>query len=375
MAAAVPGVPPDVLARGAFVPRPAPVPWLGAATTVEVARAQEVLGRLDQDARRLGGDRSSWPLVRSTQVREVQHSASLDGVQAALQEVLLSQLPHTRSGHRVPEQLAGYLRASATGFAAVAAGEPVDSRLMCRVAAQFAGADVEPDQVWREGYAWLGGPDPREAYLLASPPGPLLRAAAAQFDEWSAAEPMLVVERVALGLYQWETWRPFQFGNGHIARLYVGLQLAASGVLSAQVLPISAWIDRNSDQYAEQIRRVVATGEYEPWIAFVARGVQQLCRQELRLIRRLEQARDDMLRRLSDKDTGMIRRIVADLVLTPVTNNRQIAELHGIDPKYANDLCRRISDRGLLEVVGKYGKTYYSPELLKLMSLTDPADP
>jgi len=69
----------------------------------------------------------------------------------------------------------------------------------------------------------------------------------------------------------------------------------------------------------------------------------------------------------------MIRRIVADLVPTPVTDNRQIAELHKIDPRYADDLCRGISDRGRLEVIGKYGKTCSSPEL-RLTSLTDPAD-
>ena len=369
----VDGVPAAVLAQGAFLPRPLPVPVLSAATVCELAKAQEMLGRLDQDARRLGGVGASAPLVRSTQVREVQRSASLDGVQAALREVLLSQLPGGRSGHAVPLEVTRYLRASQTGFAAVREGDAVDARVMCRVAAEFAGEGVEPD-VWREDYAWLGGPQPSEAYLIAAPPGPQLRAAAAQFDEWSAAEGMLVVARAALGLYQWETLRPFRYGNGHIARLYVCLLLAASQVLSGQVLPISTWIDRNIDTYGEMIRGVVDTGCYEPWIEFVADGIQGLCRQELRLIQKLEQARNDLLGRLSSRDTGTVRRIVSDLVLTPVTNNKQISERHGISINYANDRCGRLTQLKILHAVGRYGKTYYSPELLRLMSLTDPAD-
>ncbi|MGW5050351.1 Fic family protein [Actinokineospora sp. NPDC004072] len=368
----LPGVPAEVVARGAFVPRPLPVPALGAATVVELAKAQEMLGRLDQDAKRLGGAGSSQPLVRSTQVREVQGSASLDGVQAALLEVLMARLPKARSGQEIPAQMSGYLRASEAGFAEVAAGAVVDARLMQRVAAQFAGAGVGGEEVWREDYAWLGGGPPSCAYLIAAPPGPQLQAAAAQFDEWSTAPDMLVVARAALGLYQWETTRPFKYGNGHIARLYVGLLLASSGVLSAQVLPLSTWIDRNVDDYARMIRAVVASGCYEPWIEFVAAGIQQLCDQELRLIRRLEQERDAMLRRLPAKDTGVIRRIVSGLVLTPVTNNAQIAELYEIGANYANDLCKRIAGYGLLKAVGSYAKSYYSPQLLRLMSLTDP---
>jgi hypothetical protein len=149
------GVPAEVIARGAFLPRPLPVPSLDDETVFELARTQEMLGRLDQDARRLGGASRSAAMVRSTQVREVQGSASLDGVQTALREVLLARLPG-RQVRAMPAAMDRYLRASDVGYEAALSRVRVDATLMCRVAGAF-GDEVEPDRVWRQGYAWLGG--------------------------------------------------------------------------------------------------------------------------------------------------------------------------------------------------------------------------
>ncbi|WP_018683722.1 Fic family protein [Actinokineospora enzanensis] len=355
-------------AEGAFAPRPLPSELaLSQRTNRLLADGQEKLGRLDEAAARM---LDLSPLVRSTQVREVQRSAQLDGVSAALLEVLVSQLPGVKPGTYVEPAVTRYLRASDTGFAALRDGAAIDGELMSRVAAAFD--DTATDQVWRTDHTWLGGPAPADAFLVASPPGAETRAAFEQFVTWSAADTELtVLAKVALGTFLLEVLRPFRFGNGHIARLYVGLELARSRVLRGQVLPISTWINRNLTAYREHLRAVAVTGDYESWVAFFAAGVIEVCADELALIRKLEGAHRRLQDRLGRR-TGNVRKVFNSLLATPVTNHRQIAELHRISNKNANDVCGRLVDAGILESLGDYGKVYYSPELVRLLSLTDP---
>ncbi|WP_424186737.1 Fic family protein [Actinokineospora sp. G85] len=370
-------IPPELWGREAFVPRPLPEDLGLASSTHRVsAGAQEALGRLDEAAVRLGDLSSESPLVRSTQVREVQRSASLDGVSGALLEVLAADLPGARTAPLMEARLARYVRASDTAFEAARRGVPVDTGLMCAIAASFAEDTATPDGVWRQEYTWLSGTVASgRPLLLAPPPGPDGVAGLEQFVTWAGSElDLSLVVRLALAHYQLEVSQPFALGNGHIARLFVSAELARTGVLRGQVLPISTWIDDHKQEYHDQIRRVADTGDYEPWIAFFGRGIQEVCYRELALIGRLEAARVDIAARVSGRNTGNIRKIVADLVATPVTNHRLIHERLGITRKNAGELCKRLVADGVLAALDDktYGRAYYSPELIRLLSLIDP---
>ncbi|WP_253835349.1 Fic family protein [Actinokineospora globicatena] len=364
------GVPGRLLTEGAFLPKPLPSDVvLSSRTHRALADAQEALGRLDEATVRLL-DPSA--LVRATQVREVQRSARLDGISTALLEVLVSQLPGVRPETAVEPAISSYLRAGDTGFAALDAGVTDHVALMSSVAAAFAGVDTAGTDIWRTDHSWLGGTDP---FLLASPPGAASRAAFEQFAAWSSGETEIpVLAKVALGHFFHEVVRPFRHGNGHIARLYVGLELARSGVLRGQVLPLSTWIDRNLTEYRARIRRLADEGDYEQWIAFFAEGIRAVSRDELLLITKLEAAHEALHRKLSGRRTGNIRKVLTALIATPVTNHRQVAELHGITTKNAGDVCARLVDAGVLHRLDEkpYAKAYYAPDLLRLLSLTDP---
>ncbi|MEV0675843.1 hypothetical protein AB0I60_04890 [Actinosynnema sp. NPDC050436] len=372
-------VPASLRAQGAFIPRPLPGDLSMRTRTFKVcAEAEGFLGRLNEASGRLTDPAPGSPLVRSTQVREVQSSANVDGVSAALLEVLVSQLPGVRPGSAVNPKVALYLRASDTAFDAVRDGAPIDVRLLCREAAAFAGGDVGVDDVWRDRHVCLGDPGEPEAFLLAAPPGPDSVAGLAQFVDWSAQDlPFPLVAKLALGHYQLTVQMPFRYGNGHIARIHVGLELVASKTLHGQVLPISTWIDGNRAEYWSRISRVVHEGDYEQWIEFFARGVLEVCRRELWLIDSLGRERDALLKRISGRNTGNIRRIVAELVSTPVTNHRQVVERYGMSKTNAIDLCKRLANDGILEPLDSkaYNKAYCNRELVRLLSLQDPLRP
>jgi Fic family protein len=381
-------VPDELRREGVFLPRPLPSDViLGSRIHRELARAEQALGRLDEAVNRLPGNAA---LVRSTQVREIQSSLGLDDVNTALREVLLADLPGQRSTAMITPIVARYRNASDAAFKAVAADEPLDSERWIRIASLFDDSATErggddPDvggRVWRDQPGWLGGHTISDAYLLTSPTSADIQAALAQLVTWTGADcPLPLVGKLALGHYQFTVLQPFQLGNGHLARLYIGLELARAEVLRGQILPISMWLDRHRDQHQAQIRRVVDTGDFTEWVAFFADAIREVCLNQVQLVCELESARDNLLdqlaRRGSSLNTGSIRRVVAGLVATPITNHNQIAARHKLSAKSATEITRRLVMAGVAENMDNktYGKVFVIPAYMHLLTLNDPPPP
>lgn len=370
--------------EGVFLPCPLPQDLvLRSRTYRELASTEQALGRLDEAAERLSDRRA---LIRATQVREVQSSAGLEGSNAALREILVADLPGVRSPSALAPILTRHLRASDMAFAAAQAGEALNAGLWARISAvlggQDGGHDVAPDMVWRTQPGWLSGGSIEDAYLLTSPSLAATKAALARLDAWIAAECALpLVGKLALGHYQMTVLQPFRFGNGHLARLYVGLELVRAGVIREQILPIAMWLDRHREKYRSQIRYVVQTGDFIDWIEFFAWGVREAAMDQVRLIKNLEVARDDLLARLpsrgSNRNTGHIRLVLADMLATPITNHKQIAARCGVSGKSATELTKRLLTAGLIENMDKktYGKVFIVPAFMDLLTLNDPVRP
>ncbi len=369
----------DTRATKVFLPRPLRSDLdLPSRVHRELARAEQWLGRLDEAARRLPDPTA---LIRATQTREVQSSAGLDNVYAALQEVLLVELHGSGAPSRIGPALSRYLCASNLAFAEVGAGEAIGVNLFVRISNQFSGfkdadADNNAEGLWRDQPGQVGGHRAGEAPLLTGPPGPHTRVALEQFATWNADECELpLVGKLALGHYQLEMLQPFSAGNGHLARLYIGLELVQARVLHGQILPISVWLDRHAEEYEQQIRRVVATGDFTEWIVFFSRGIRKTCRNQVRLINELEATRDDLLARLGG--TGNIRKVFSSLVATPITNHNQIAQRQELSTKAATEITKRLIRAGLIQNMDNknYRKVFVVPEFLRLLSLNDPPPP
>lgn len=371
------------LREGVFRPDPLPLDLvLDSRIHRLLAHAEQWLGRVDESARRLP-DLTS--LMTVTQVREVQRSASLDDTYAALQEVFIAGLTNARGSGSMTPTLSGYLNASELGYAAVRDGAAIDVDLLARMSRQFdchgddepdAGTATGKDIPWRDQPGWLGGPMISDAFLLTSPPGQATQDALDQFVTWNAADCALpLVGKLALGYLHLTLLQPFKAGNGHLARLYVGLELARSRVLRGQLLPISAWLDGNQNEHRTQVLQFAQTGDFSAWITFFATGILAVSQAQVRLVEQLEHARTSLLDML-DKDTpngratGLIRDVAAGLVGTPITNHRQIEERHKVHPSTALNMANRLTRAGIVENVGnkKYGKIFVADDVMRVLS-------
>jgi Fic family protein len=81
--------------------------------------------------------------------------------------------------------------------------------------------------------------------------------------------------RMAVGHYQFEAIHPFTDGNGRTGRILNILYLLHAGLLEIPVLYLSRFIIQNKPDYYRLLREVTENGNWEPWLLYMLRGVEE----------------------------------------------------------------------------------------------------
>ncbi len=383
LAAGIADLPARLRQEGAFLPRPLPsMVRLQPATYRMLAEAEQALGRLDEAASRLPNRAG---LVRLAQLRDVHGSGELGGAVGALRELLLADLPGTVGAPAVDLELLRYLRAGDEAVAWVRAGGALNLALLSQLSSiidgtadtlgVMAGDDVT-EVAWRTVPGWLGGPDPREAYLVTVPPGAELQTSGMQWSAWvdSGCEAPLLA-RVALGHYQLAVLSPVPNAD-HLSRLYITLALIREGALKDPLLPVSEWLSRHRDDYRERILGRVHKGDLDGFLVFFATGIAALCGSQLRFIERAERISEEHLGKLGRRMDGIVR-VTRDLAATPLTTNLQIAERCGITVQQAASLTKQLLRLGVVRSMNgrSYRQVFTVPAVMHLFELNYPPPP
>src|SRR5665647_1723286 len=72
-----------------------------------------------------------------------------------------------------------------------------------------------------------------------------------------------------------EAIHPFLDGNGRVGRLLITLFLTERGRLTQPLLYLSAYIEAHRSDYYDALLRVRTEGDWESWLLFFLRGVQE----------------------------------------------------------------------------------------------------
>ncbi len=120
--------------------------------------------------------------------------------------------------------------------------------------------------------------------------------------------------RLALIHYQFEVIHPFRDGNGRLGRLLITLLLCMEAILPTPLLYLSAYLERNRQEYYHRLLRVSQAGEWDEWLIFFLRGVAEQAMDAVE--------RSDRLRALRERIEGTFPRI--PLVLAPAETRGQL---------------------------------------------------
>lgn len=94
-------------------------------------------------------------------------------------------------------------------------------------------------------------------------------------NEPSDLDPLV---RMAVAHCQFEAIHPFPDGNGRVGRILNILQLQAEGLLDVPILYLSRYIIENKGAYYRGLSGVTEHGEWENWVLYMLRGVEQMAK-------------------------------------------------------------------------------------------------
>ena len=352
----------------AFIPNPLPpqpaLDLTGPAQPL-LERALLALGRLDS----ISGLLPDTDLFLYSYVRkEAVLSSQIEGTQSSLSDLLLFEMEQAPG---VPlddvVEVSGYVSALEHGVARLRAGFPLSSRLIreihAKLLARGRGSTKDPGE-FRRSQNWIGGTRSGNAVFV---PVPHIAVAGCISDlerfihDESNDLPVLI--KAALAHLQFETIHPFLDGNGRVGRLLITLILCQAGVIGEPLLYLSLYFKEHRDQYYRLLDAVRHDGDWEAWLEFFLRGVEQTANSAVSTARRLVEvfSADRDVIQAQGRRAGSALRVCTALTSRPVLTLPVAAERTGLSFPGTSDGMGLLVELGIArELTGKKRNRVYA---------------
>ncbi len=331
----------------------------------EVDHALLALGRLDGITAMLP-DTSLFLYVYIR--KEAVLSSQIEGTQSSLSDLLLFELEGTPG---VPlddvREVSNYVTAMEYGLRRLRSGFPLCNRLLreihAKLLAKGRGADKQPGE-FRRSQNWIGGTLPGNARFVPPPPE-RLAACLTDLERFLNDDPERTPSllKAALAHVQFETIHPFLDGNGRLGRLLITLLLCHERVLREPMLYVSLYFKQHRQAYYDLLQQVRTGGDWEAWVEFFIKAVQETAGQAVDAAHRLsaiireDRARLATLKRL----TGSALRVLDVLIQTPVVSVGVVSQRSGLVQSSVAKSLAAMADLGLIkEVTGQRRNRIYS---------------
>ncbi len=361
----------------AFVPRslpPDPPLHLDFCLQDLLERATLALGRLDGMTMVLP---DPGIFLYSYIRKEAVLSSQIEGTQSTLSDLLLFE-NEAAPGMALDDvrETSNYVSALQHGMKRFREGFPVSLRLLKEIhailLASGRGSEKEPGE-FRRSQNWFGGSRPGNAAFVPPPPDYLMEGLGALekfLHDDPVRTPLLI--KTALAHVQFETIHPFLDGNGRIGRLLVSFLLCAEGAIREPMLYLSLYFKKNRKQYYDLLQEIRFQGDWERWIAFFLKGVQETAdeaastAQRLMMLAALDEQKIEALGRAA----GSALRVHAFFQRQPIASIAAAAKFSNLSFPAVTTALNNLEKLGIMrEVTGKQRSRLFAyGEYMKILS-------
>ncbi len=204
---------------------------------------------------------------------------------------------------------------------------------------------------FRRTQNWIGGlgVSLRDATFVPPPADEMKQALAdleSYFHKEDSYPPLL---RLGMIHYQFEAIHPFLDGNGRIGRLLTTLLLVHWNLLPLPLLYLSAYFERNRQQYYDGLMAVSTKGDWNTWLCFFLNGVTDQAQDAVaraRELRDLELAWQTKLRQ--QNATPLMFSVVALLLERPIIAAQDISKSFEVSHQTAMRTLQRLVAMGIV---------------------------
>lgn len=364
----------------AFLPNPLPAEWNpDPAVWSSLSDADRALGEL---AGRGKGLDNPHLFIRPFLQTEAVLSSRIEGTQADLEDLYAFEAEQKSSKKTEEEgrksrrgdtqEVHNYVTALEYGLERLDE-IPVVGRLLRelhqRLLSGVRGERQRPGE-FRDSQNWIGpkGRSIEEARFVPPPPNKVddLMANLEEYINTASDYPPLV--RLALIHYQFETIHPFRDGNGRIGRLLITLLLVHWELLPLPLLTLSAYFERNRDEYVNRLLAISRDGDWSGWVRFFLEGVKVQSEEANEVARNLSALKADWREAIQSqpRSSALQLALVDYLFQRPMFSIPQAADLLGVSYQSAKNNVERLEEEGILnQVPDTYPQLYAAPDILR----------
>ena len=230
--------------------------------------ARAALGELKQAALRIP---NQGMLINTLPLLEARASSEIENIVTTTDKLFRNVGSEDHADPATKEALR-YGRALFEGFKTLNE-HPLSTRTAERICSTIKGVEMTVRKV--PGTALVNNATKEIVY---TPPENenRLRDLLANWEQYIHAEtdvdPLI---RLAIGHYQFEAIHPFTDGNGRTGRVLNSLFLIQEGLLTLPILYLSRYIIENQAGYYRLLRNVTSDKEWEPWLLYIIKGVEE----------------------------------------------------------------------------------------------------
>lgn len=258
---------------------------------VETKPVLRMLTKAHKALAELKGVISSIPneniLVETLTLREAKESSAIENIISTFVEVYQSSL---FAGNASPatKEVQQYAEALKKGFSLVKNYGLLTSNYLLQIQAV-----VEQNSA---GYRKLPGTkllNDKTGSVVYTPPQDAaeIESLMANLESFINDDDMMDIDplvKMAIIHHQFESIHPFYDGNGRTGRIINNLYLVQKKLLDLPVLYLSRYIIGNKGDYYRLLQEVRETGEWEEWILYMLKGVEQTALESIVLINAIQ---------------------------------------------------------------------------------------
>jgi Fic family protein len=214
-------------------------------------------------------------LINAIPLQEAKLSSEIENIVTTQDELYKAALDDGISADPQTKEVLRYRTALRYGFESLSQ-KGLSMKLICDVCSVLRGIEVDFRGVGDD--VAIGNPLTR--YIRYTPPsgGPVLYEKLRNLERFlllSEKQGLDPLVRMAVAHYQFEAIHPFLDGNGRSGRILNILYLIHADLLRIPVLYLSRYIIHTKNDYYNLLRNVTEKNDWEPWILYILKGVEE----------------------------------------------------------------------------------------------------
>ena len=170
--------------------------------------------------------------------------------------------------------------------------------------------------------------------------------------------------KMAIIHFQFESMQPFYDGNGRTGRILNIRYLVLTGLQKLPILYLSSHIFRNKTDYYRLLQGVRETRDWESWISYMVRGVENTAKETIQLIEELKVLMTEMKIQLRDNYKFYSQKLLNNLFAHPYTKIEFLVRDLGVSRITAANYLNQLATDGVLRKEHLGTSNYYVNERL-----------